>query len=428
MDGRYECSGGDHQISRRRMMGLLAGGAAAGGLGLGSLLQPAAARSMQANQKQVLFIFLDGGLSQFESWDPKPGSDFGGPFRSIPTSIPGVHLSELMPLTARRMDKLSLIRSMSTKFDGHDVDRAQRGDPLNRGANYPLLGSAVARLLGPLGNGLPAYISVKPGGGGFLWKDAGFLGAKYGALALGDGKPPGNISRPDAITKERDQARQELRKQMNDRFRRGRVEAEVDAYETTYDMAMQLMEKKELFDPSRIPARDVERYGKHPLGRHLLQARVLLEAGVRFVKVTSYHWDTHGDNFQMHRSMVPQVDQPFSAVLDDLGDRGLLDHVLVVMMSEFGRTPKINPRWGRDHWPGCWSVALAGCGLKRGIVIGNTDKDGLQPVGKPYDFGDLFHTIFAALGIDAGQEGYPHNGQNLAIAHSDCAPIQEILA
>ncbi|NIP17640.1 MAG: DUF1501 domain-containing protein [Xanthomonadales bacterium] len=192
-------------------------------------------------------------------------------------------------------------------------------------------------------------------------------------------------------------------------------------------MARQLMARKDIFDDSRLPPGDRERYGTHPLGRHLLRARDLLESGVRFVKVTSYHWDTHGDNFNMSQRLIPQVDQPFAALVDDLDDRGMLDHVLVVLMSEFGRTPVINSRLGRDHWPDCWSLALAGCGIQRGAVIGDSDPDGVFVDGTAYDIGDLFHTIFAVLGINARRRKYRFQGQRLAIAHDECGPIREVM-
>jgi hypothetical protein len=429
------------------MLGALAGGAAmagaagltplagpsdqlSSGLNLSGLLGPAAAAEMQRQGRQVLFIWLDGGISQLESWDPKPRTEFGGPFRAIPTSVPGVHFSELVPETAKRMDKLAVIRSMSTKDENHStgVARVQRGDPKNRGVDYPFLGSALAKLLPPPANNLPPYMHIKPGRGGFQWQDAGFLGAKYGALALGEGKPPIHIFRPASIDDPRDEARNALRRRMNGEFRRERRDSDVAAYELSYDMAEQLMKRKDLFDETTVPDADVARYGSHPLGRHLLQARRLIEAGVQFVKVTSYHWDMHGDNFNMHRQLVPQIDRPFAAVIDDLHDRGLLDRVLVVLMSEFGRTPKINTRLGRDHWPEAWSVVLAGCGVKRGVVVGKTTPNGAFCDGAEYDCGHLFHTIFEAVGVQSSKTEYVNNGQPLPIAHENHAKIAEVLA
>jgi len=396
----------------------------------GGLLQPALAQQLKSKRKQVLFIWLDGGMSQLESWDPKPGTDFGGPFRAIPTSVTGIQISELMPQTAKQMHHLAVIRSMCTKDENHStgVPRMLRGDPKNRGVDYPYLGSAVTKLMGDPANGLPPYVWIKPYSGGFIYQHAGFLGAKYGALALGNGKPPAHIHRPEEVTDAAEQARNALRLKADARFRKGRRSAEVDAYDYSFETALQLMRRKELFDDGHAPSKDAERYGTHPLGRHLLQARRLLEAGVQFVQVTSYHWDTHGDNFNMHQALVPQIDRPFAAVLTDLHDRGMLDNVLVVLMSEFGRTPKINQRIGRDHWPEAWSLALAGCGIRRGVVEGRTTANGAFVDDSGYDVGHLFHTVFNALGIDSKKTEYDNSGQPLPIAHDDCGPIKAVLA
>ncbi len=425
----YQCNSPEHDWSRRQVLGALAGGAAAGSLGLAGLLQPAVGEELRGRQRQVLFIWLDGGISQLESWDPKPNTEFGGPFRAIPTALPGVHFSELVPETARRADKLAVVRSMCTQDENHStgVPRIQRGDPKNRGVTYPYLGSALAKLRPPHNN-LPPYVWIKPGRGGFIWQDAGFLGAKYGSLALGEGKPPIHINRPAAITDDVDEARQQLRRNVNGRYRARRRSSDIDAYESSYDMALQLMRRRELFDDTLLSPQDVQRYGTHPLGRHLLQARRLLEAGVQFVKVNSYHWDTHGDNFNMHLDLVPQIDKPFAAIIDDLDERGMLENVLVVLMSEFGRTPKINSRVGRDHWPEAWSLVLAGCGIRRGVVVGKTTPNGAWCEAPEYDIGHLFHTIFHCLGIDPTETAYLNNGQPLPIAHDDMGPIREVMA
>jgi len=427
MNAHYDCGGHEHGLSRRRMLGLLAGGAA-GIAGLGGLLPTASAQ--RSKQKQVLMIWLDGGMSQLESWDPKPGTDFGGPFKAIPTSVPGVHVSELLPHTAKRMHKLAVVRSMCTKDESHSlgVPRMLRGDPVNRGVDYPYIGSAVAKLMGEPQNGLPPYFWIKPGSSGFITQHAGFLGPQYGALALGDGKPPVHIHRAAGVTEEADKARNELREKANERFRAGRPDSEVEAYESSYDVAEKLMKRKELFETSKLPKKDLERYGTHALGRHLLQARTLVEAGVLFTQVTSYHWDTHCDNFDMHEQLMPQIDRPFAALIDDLDERGLLENVLVVLMSEFGRTPKINGRWGRDHWPEAWSLALAGCGVKKGVVVGKTSPDGGFVDESPYDVGHLFHTVYRAVGIDPDKAFFKNNGQMLAIAREEMGPIKEVLA
>ncbi len=417
----YACGGHDHAFSRRKMLGLLAGAA-------GGILAPNVARALKSKQRQVLMIWLDGGMSQLESWDPKPGTDHGGPFRSIPTSVPGVHVSELLPFSAKRVHQLAIVRSMATKDNSHSVGvgRIQRGDPVNRGVDYPYMGSAIAKLLDTGASGLPPYVVIKPGSSGFVASDAGFLGGRYGALALGDGRPPIHIQ--GGVEAEMEDARQKLRRAADARYREGRGEADVDAWEGCYDSALKLMKGKELFDETTITRSERERYGTHPLGRHLLQARRLLEAGVLFVKVSSFHWDTHADNFAMHQELIPQIDRPFAALIDDLDQRGMLDHVVVLLMSEFGRTPKINQRWGRDHWPEAWSLAMAGAGIKRGVVTGKTTPDGSSVDQNPYDIGHVFHTIFRAVGIKPEETVYKHNGQALAIARDDMGPIQEVLA
>ena len=160
----------------------------------------------------------------------------------------------------------------------------------------------------------------------------------------------------------------------------------------------------------------------------MVQARRLLEAGVTFVKVTMYRWDTHGDNFNCHQDGVPQVDTALAAMIDDLIERGLYDHTLVVVMSEFGRTPKINGRIGRDHWPECWSMGMGGAGIKPGVIVGKTNDKGSFNDGKEYDVGHLFHTFFRAIGIDPAKTEYDNNGQPLPIAHDDHHPIEELLA
>ncbi|HEY7423685.1 MAG TPA: DUF1501 domain-containing protein [Gemmataceae bacterium] len=418
------CKPWEHRLSRRQWLG----GVAAAGLGY--LAQPALAEALRKKHKQVLFIWLDGGLSQLESWDPKPNTQFGGPFRAIPTTVPGVHLSELLPRSARVMHHLALVRSLCTKDNSHSagVARIQRGDPKNRGVVYPYFGSAVAKLLGPGDSGLPPYVWIKPGNGGFITEDAGFLGPQYGALAFGDGKPPTNLLRHPSVSAEDDRERKALRDQLDRRYARRHRKQAAQANSYVYEMANQLQRRQELFDATTFAPKDVDRYGSHEFGRHTLLARRMLEAGVRFVKVNSYGWDTHGDNFNGHQNMVPRVDQAFAALIEDLHGRGMLDHVLVIMLSEFGRTPRVNGHVGRDHWPEAWSAVMAGCGLKRGAVVGKTNDKGTYVTTDEHDIGHMFHTWFRALGIDPETTQYDNAGQPLPIAHDECHAIEEVLA
>lgn len=422
------CSPWEHQLSRRQLLGSAATAAGVGGLG--GLLEPVVAEELRKNEKQVLFVWLDGGMSQLESWDPKPNTQFGGPYRAIPTSVPGIHVGELLPHTAKQMHHMSIVRSVHTQDNSHSagVGRINRGDPKNRGPVYPYLGSAVAKLLGPTSSGLPPYCWVKPYSGGFKTDDAGFLPAKYGALAFGDAKPPENLLLNESLSSEENEARNDLRKLFSKRFAQDRRKDWADANSYVFDVAETLMQRRDLFDESTIPERDKDRYGRHALGRHMLMGRRLIEAGVRFVKVNSYHWDSHGDNFNACESLIPQFDQPFAALLEDLDDRGMLDNVLVIAISEFGRTPKINAHVGRDHWPEAWSVAMGGGGIKRGHVVGKTNPLGTFVDGEEYDIGHLFHTWFRALDVPKELMEYDNAGQPLPVAHDDCHAIEELLS
>jgi uncharacterized protein (DUF1501 family) len=418
------CTPHEHRLTRRRFLG------AAGAVGLSSIANPLVAEELKKQQRQVLFIWLDGGMSQLESWDPKPNTPFGGPLRSIQTAVPGVRISETLPQSAKLMKHLAIVRSVSTQDDSHSagVERIQRGDPKNRGVAYPLFGSAVARLVGAGTSGLPPYIWVKPMNGGFIYKDGGFLGPKYGALALGDGKPPENLLRPKDLTAEDDDERNDLRKLLDAQYAKERRAELTEANSYAYEMAAQLQKRIELFDLSKLPQKDQDRYGAHDLGRHMLLARRLLEAGVTFVKVTSYGWDSHGDHFNQALSQHPKFDRPFAAMIEDLADRGMLDNVLVIVCAEFGRTPRINGHIGRDHWPQAWSVCMAGRGLKHGVVAGRTNEKGTEVASAPVDIGGLFHTWFRALGVDPTETHYRNGGQPLPIAHEDMKPVTEVLA
>lgn len=429
MQSKSLCKPWEHQLSRRQWL-TGAAGVAAGAWGFSNSTSPVLAADLKKKHKQVLFIWLDGGISQLESWDPKPNTEFGGPFRAIPTSVPGIHVSELCKHSAKQMHRLAVVRSICTKDDAHSsgIERIQRGDPKNRGVVYPFFGSAVTKLLGPNGSGLPPYVWIKPMSGGFIYKDAGFLGPQYGALAFGDGKAPENLLKNSAISDEDMVARTQLRAAADARYAKSHRSGPTEANSFVYDMGMELMKRQSLFDMSKFSARDVERYGTHDLGRHMLLARRMLEEGVTFVKVNSYGWDSHGDNFNGSLSLVPKFDQPFAAMIEDLAERGMLDDVLVIAMSEFGRTPRVNGHVGRDHWPEAWSLVMAGSGIKQGIAVGNTNHNGTYVASEPYDIGHMFHTWFTALGIDPKHTEYDNHGQPLPIAHDDCKPVKEVLA
>jgi hypothetical protein len=404
----------------------------AAGLGVASgfstFIHPTVAGRIDSAGKQMLVIWLAGGASQLETWDPKPKTETGGPFRAIETSVPGIWISELLPNTARLMHKMALVRGINTKENDHGkghylMHTGRREMP---GQEYPHIGAVASKFLGNERDPLPGYIHITPGGGGRGTKEAAFLGPKHAPLYLGNGNAPANTSRTGSITEAGELGRHDLRRHLNDRFANRRRTAETEAYTTSYEQALQLMQKREVFDVTKEPACDQERYGSHDFGRHCLLARRLLEAGTTFVQVTHSNYDTHNENFAFHLEQVGEFDQGFAALLDDLDQRGRLANTLVVVMSEFGRTPQINYLYGRDHWGTAWSIALAGAGLKQGLAVGKTNEKGTQVVDREVHAGHLFHTYLRAVGLDPA-EGFEVGGRAIQIADPSASAIKELL-
>jgi uncharacterized protein (DUF1501 family) len=420
----YACGSPEHSLSRRSFLA----GLTAGGLGLMGL-GPAAARELDRKQRRVLVFWLSGGSSQLETWDPKPGTDTGGPFQTIPTSVPGIHICELLPYTARVMHRLALVRGVNTAEDDHAkgaviMHTGRRPDPAT---HYPHLGSVCARLLGPEDSPLPGYIHITPRGHGIHPEDAGFLGPRFASVSLHDGKAPDNIARPAGLDEATDHSRQDLRHHLDARFAQRRRTAETEAYTHSYDRAAQLMSRRGLFDIQSEPPKIVDRYGRHDFGRQCLLARRLLEGGATFVKVTHSNYDTHHENFDFHIEQLGEFDRPFATLVEDLCDRGLWESTLVVVMSEFGRTPTINRNLGRDHWSHAWSIALGGCGIQRGAVVGKTNANGTAVTDRQVHGGHLFHTYLAALGLNPKKSFYIDE-RPIPMADPQAAAIREILA
>lgn len=427
MKSHYACGSSEHQLARRQFLGgMLGAGTVVGGLGL--LAQPAAARQLASEQKRVLVVNMAGGLSQLESWDPKPGTSTGGPFRAIPTSVPGIHICELLPETAQQMHHLALVRSINTKENNHGKGRymMETGRKETPASDFPTLGAVVAKALGADRNSLPGHIQVTSGGGG-RGNDAAYLGPKYASIRLGDGKPPANTERPENLSATADDQRRAFQLRANERFLLRRRAAMTDAYTYSFEQAEQLMRQRDVFDVSKEPERDHERYGDHPFGRHCLLARRLLEGGVTFVQVSHSNYDTHNENFNFHIEQLGEFDRPFATLVGDLADRGMLESTLIVVMSEFGRTPRINQNYGRDHWGTAWSVCLGGAGIQPGAVIGKTNEEGTAVADREVNHSHMFHTYLRAIGVDSSSH-FDIGGRPVPLADPAFAPIDELLA
>ncbi len=428
----YSCGSMDHLMARRQFLGAITTGAvAAGGATLGGLsvlTQPAAAAELAKQQKRVIVFNMHGGLSQLESWDPKPGAPTGGPFRAIPTSVPGTHICELLPETARQMHRLAIVRSVDTSEDDHGKGAymmltGRRQTPAN---DFPRLGAVTAKALAPEASGLPGHIQITAGGGGRT-NDSAYLGPKYAGVIMGNGQPPQNSARPDAINQAADEQRNQLRRAANERFLLRRRTALTDAYTYSYEQAQQLMAQRDVFDATKESEQDQARYGKHDFGRHCLLARRLLENGITYVQISHSNYDTHNENFNFHIEQLGEFDSPFSTFVGDLADRGMLESTLIVVLSEFGRTPNINHLYGRDHWSKSWSVLMGGAGIKPGAVIGKTNANGTEVTDAKVDHANLFHTYLQAVGVDTSKS-FDVDGRPIPIADPSSKGIRELLA
>jgi len=437
----------DRLLTRRRMLRFGGTGFLSGlSLPLMLQLQAQAATVRPARAKACIFFMLEGGPSHIDMWDLKPDApaEIRGPFRPVSTVVPGTQISELLPLSAGIVDKLTILRSHSHADNAHQTGRhwlltgyppafadgQAKGVPFNE--LYPSIGSIISRELGPRG-AVPPYVEIPnalgPGG-------PGFYGAQYGPFTI-DNDPVQadfrvrDLDVPDAISHERFARRQKM---LADAERLGAGALATGRAETLrayYEKAVDLVtspEARRAFDLQSEVHEVRERYGFSSIGQCALMARRLVEAGCRFIGIEHGSWDTHFDNFTSHeKTLVPPTDRALAALVSDLDERGLLDETLIVMMGEMGRTPRINKDAGRDHWSQCQTVILAGGGIRRGAVVGASDETASYPTTQPYGIQDLLRTIFGLLGVDADRIYQTPVGRPVQIVNGGHR-IEELLA
>jgi hypothetical protein len=399
------CIPQQHLTRRALLKGCVATASGATLMNWGDLLRsPARAAEVRKQHKSCILLFMNGGASQFETFDMKVGRSVGGPFRPINTNLPGVQVCELLPNIAQRMDKLCVIRSMRTSQIDHPqgIHLMHTGYAEEANIRFPEIGAIAAKYLGTEDSSLPNFIKIGTVGN----TGAGFLGAKYQPFNLGhDGNlPPFARS---GMEQSREERRHALRVFVEDQFAHNHKADVNRMHREAYDSARRLQASLDKFKIDEEWKIYESRYGDSFFGRNCLLARKLVEAGAPFIEVGHSGYDTHADNFTGHKGLLAPMDQAWAALLDDLSERGLLESTLVVWMGEIGRTPDINNRAGRDHYVAAWSTALAGCGVKAGLVYGQTDEDGREVVEGKVTEGDFFATIYHALGID-------HTAENLA--------------
>jgi hypothetical protein len=400
-------------VSRRGFLrGVAGGGAALAGLSLGERLGLHAAE-LRKQGRACILLWMAGGPSQFETFDPKPGAETQGPTRAIPTSVPGIRIAEHWPRTAAAMKELALLRSLTSKEGNHGratyllhTSYAPSG-----GIVHPGFGSQVAHELGRADFDLPHVVSIAGPSVG-----PSFLGVRYAPFVVTDPNlPPDNL--PTPVGGDRLRRRLELMKEMEAPLARGPARPLVRDHQALYEQTARLVlsPRAKAFRLDDEPDRVRDNYGRSAFGQGCLMARRLVEAGVTFVEVQSSGWDTHGNELPALKKLIPPVDRGTAALLADLKDRGLLERTLVIWMGEFGRTPRINLTAGRDHYPQAFNAALAGLGVRGGQVIGATDRLGVEVVERPITVPDLFCTFCHALDIEPRKEKDSNVGRPLKI-------------
>jgi len=380
-----------------------------------------AAEQKPVSDRSCVFIWLNGGPSHFETFDPKPDTDdtVRGPYGCINTPVAGVQISELLPMLAQRMEKYSVIRSMTHKNTSHGSTAMLTGFDNKLEA----FGAVVTRLQGAQ-RAMPPYVHVgsTPGDGSQVTSNidrvgGGSLGSAYGPISVRD--PSGkkvelpNFSLSADITADRFQQRQALLDAVDQSRRELDQSPSVERMETYYRRAIEMLTStrvRDAFDLNREKATLRMRYGANFFGQACLMARRLVEAGTRYVQIKWYDvvafdaWDCHGAELpgmmRMEQQLCPRLDQGLAAFIDDLDDRGMLDSTLVVVAGEFGRTPKINKSGARDHWPHCFSALMAGGGIPGGTIVGASDRKGAYPARRPVSPTEFAATIYNILGID----------------------------
>ncbi|MDR3634461.1 MAG: DUF1501 domain-containing protein [Isosphaeraceae bacterium] len=402
-------------------------------------------------------LWMSGGPSQMDTFDLKPGHENGGPFKAIDTAAAGVKISEHLPKLAREMNDVAVIRSMSTKEGDHGRATFNlRTGYLPQGPiQYPTLGSLVAKELEPDDGELPGFVSIAPYR--FVSPGAyapGFLGPQYAPLVVGEidiaslqagtqGYGPNlkvdDLERPEGVSLAQADARLALLDGLEGEFVSRHAGVSAVTHRTAYARAVRMMRSPAVraFDLEREDPRLRDAYGRSSFGQGCLLARRLVQQGVPFVEVTlsgipgqpgGLDWDTHQRNFESVRRLSEVLDSAWSTLLRDLRAHGLLDSTLVVWMGEFGRTPKINPQGGRDHFPNAWTTVLSGGGIKGGQFVGRTSADGSKVEERAVTVPDFLATVCQALGIDPRKQNMSDVGRPIRIVDPKAKPIAELLA
>jgi hypothetical protein len=413
----------DYQLTRRRMLKTFS--ASLLGMPVSQLLAQGAPSKAQA--EHVILFWNSGGMSHLDTWDPKPGRKVQGEFNPVKTSVDGMEISEIFPQLAKQMHHGALIRSIAGTNGDHGRAQYELQTGFNQSPNimHPGLGSLVAHEREPLGD-LPALVSISGQAA-----SAGYLGQQCEAYFVGrPGQKDPYLTFPEGISHARGMQRLQILEKMNRRTSAQNGAEELKASQTALKDAVALMESPALkaFDLEKENPTTVEKYGDTEFGRGALLARRLVEQGVRFVQVNRGGFDNHANIFEAMRNHGADMDPAIASLISDLKASGKLEKTLIVVLSEFGRTPRINDGGGRDHWARVFSCMMAGGGIKGGSIIGASDPDGMEVAERPVKVADLHATLCHALGIDLNKELTTPQGRPIRLVRKEANPINELFA
>jgi hypothetical protein len=443
-------------LSRRDWLRLSAAGVV--GFSMSGWLERLAAATAHdpRRRRACILLWMDGGPSQTDTFDLKPGHPNGGPYKEIETAVPGIKISEHLPKLATHLKRMALVRSMTTREGDHGraAFYLRTGYMPGGEIRFPPIGAVLAKELGREDAVLPSFVSIAPNRGvNPAAHGSGFLGPQYAPLVVGapatvPGQRPGQFDYDRALrvpdlepSRAVLPAHADARVGLLDDLERGFVQRHPDAaavsHQAAYNRAAQLMHTTAArafnLQEEKEALRDA--YGRNLFGQGCLLARRLVEQGVPFVEVTmgglnggGLGWDTHVQNFETVKRLSGVLDPAFATLLGDLGERGLLDTTLVVWMGEFGRTPRINGQQGRDHFPNAWTSVLAGGGIKGGQVVGSTGPDGMMVRDRPVTVPDFLATVCRAVGVDPTKQNQSNVGRPIRLAEKGARPIEEVLA
>lgn len=365
--------------------------------------------------KHCIVLYMAGGMSQTDTFDPKPGTLNAGPLKAIKTSAKGVQFSEYLPGLAEQANKLAVLRSMSTREGAHDRARylLHTGYAISGTVKHPDLGALIAQATHDEAFDMPAYVHINGSPIG-----PGFIGVEHAPFTVANAKQPvANLGYPKKVDGRRWGRRRKLLVAIEKRFKKDHPGGETEGHTKVYSKADRLMHSAQVkaFNLAEEPKLLRTAYGDNAFGQGCLMARRLVQAGVKAVEVQLGGWDTHEDNFTKNKRNCEMLDAGFATLMRDLADKGLLKKTLVLLVTEFGRTPTVNKKEGRDHWAKGWSVVMGGASIKGGQALGSTNKDGSKVAETPIAAQDMMASVMHALGVDTTKLNYTREGRPLRV-------------